>query len=216
MNKIYQLSVAFLLAMACTFSGMSQNSFFQSKTETAIQLNGKHRSIIPSKFKTIELNNEAIKSFLWSLPNETNIGSSFRQTPVLEIPMPNGSIATFNVWETNIQSPELAAKFPTIKTFAGQGITDPYSTVWITYGPRGFNAQVLTINGTYYIDSYAVGDVNNYISYYKKDLSPKAQLWVCNVSDIEPTAKSVPTNNTTTAACRGGELRTYRLAVACT
>jgi hypothetical protein len=216
MNKIYQLSMAFLFAMTCTFSGIAQNSFFESKTETAIQLNGKHRSIIPSKFKTIELNNEAIKSFLWSLPNETTIGSSFRQTPILEIPMPNGSVAKFNVWETNIQSPELAAKFPTIKTFAGQGITDPYSTVWITYGPRGFNAQVLTVNGTYYIDPYAVGDINNYISYYKKDLSPKAQQWVCGVANIEPTAKSIPTSNTTAAACRGAEMRTYRLAMACT
>ena len=97
------------------------------------------------------------------LENEKNIGNNFRQTPVLEIPMPNGSIATFNVWQIDIQSPELAAKFPTIKTFAGQGITDPYSTIWLDYGPRGLHAQILTVNGSYYIDPYAVGDINNYI-----------------------------------------------------
>jgi hypothetical protein len=216
MKKIYQLSLAFLFAIACSFSGIAQNNFFESKSETAIQLNGKTRAIIPAKFKTIELDNAAVKSFLWSLPAEKNLGTSFRQTPVLEIPMPNGEIAKFNVWKTEIQSPELEAKFPTIKTFAGQGITDPYSTVWITYGPRGFNAQVLTVNGTYYIDPYAVGDVNNYISYYKKDLSPKAAAWACDVANIEPSAKSIPISNSTTAACRGTEMRTYRLAVACT
>ena len=216
MIKVYKKSLGLILALVCCFSSFAQNNFFNTKNESAIQLNGKTRSIIPTKFKTVELNNEAVKSFLWSLPNEKNIGNNFRQTPVLEIPMPNGSIATFNVWQIDIQSPELAAKFPTIKTFAGQGITDPYSTIWLDYGPRGLHAQILTVNGSYYIDPYAVGDINNYISYYRKDLGPKGASWACQVPDFEPTAKPNPTQNTTAAACRGTEMRTYRLAVACT
>ena len=36
--------------------------------------------------------------------------------------------------------------------------------------------------------------------------------WTCDVPDYQPK----PTNNIITAACRGTELRTYRLAVACT
>ncbi len=216
MIKVYKKSLGLILALVCCFSSFAQNNFFNTKNESAIQLNGKTRSIIPTKFKTVELNNEAVKSFLWSLPNEKNIGNNFRQTPVLEIPMPDGSIATFNVWQIDIQSPELAAKFPTIKTFAGQGITDPYSTIWLDYGPRGLHAQILTVNGSYYIDPYAVGDINNYISYYRKDLGPKGASWACQVPDFEPTAKPNPTQNTTAAACRGTEMRTYRLAVACT
>ncbi len=216
MIKVYKKSLGLILALVCCFSSYAQNNFFNTKNESAIELNGKTRSIIPTKFKTVELNNEAVKGFLWSLPNEKNIGNNFRQTPVLEIPMPNGSIATFNVWQIDIQSPELAAKFPSIKTFAGQGISDPYSTIWFDYGPRGLHAQILTVNGSYYIDPYAVGDINNYISYYRKDLGPKGASWACQVPDFEPTAKPNPTQNTTAAACRGTEMRTYRLAVACT
>ena len=76
MIKVYKKSLGLILALVCCFSSFAQNNFFNTKNESAIQLNGKTRSIIPTKFKTVELNNEAVKSFLWSLPNEKNIGNN--------------------------------------------------------------------------------------------------------------------------------------------
>ncbi|MBL0147004.1 MAG: T9SS type A sorting domain-containing protein [Chitinophagaceae bacterium] len=211
MRKVYKISLGLIIALACSFSSIAQQNFFLNKSENAIQLNGNKRVIIPNKFQTIGLDYVGIKSFLWSLPSEKDVLNNYRQTPILAIPMPNGTVAKFNVWESSIQEPGLEAKFPSIKTFAGQGIDDPFASIRFDYGPRGFHAQVLTVNGTYYIDPYAVGDVDNYISYYRKDLAPKGTNWTCGVPDYTPT-----TNNFTAAACRGTELRTYRLAVACT
>ncbi|HRF19826.1 MAG TPA: hypothetical protein PK977_16740, partial [Chitinophagaceae bacterium] len=67
-------------------------------------------------------------------------------------------------------------------TFLGQGIDDPYATIRMDFGPNGFHAQVLTANGTYYIDPYARGEVGNYISYFRTDLQ-KAGTWLCEVPD---------------------------------
>ncbi|HYC28835.1 MAG TPA: zinc-dependent metalloprotease family protein, partial [Chitinophagaceae bacterium] len=66
---------------------------------------------------------------------------------------------------------------------------------------------VLTVNGTYYIDPYAVGATDRYISYFRQNLV-RENSFICGVPDpVDPPARIQ-------AACRGNEMRTYRLAVA--
>ena len=68
----------------------------------------------------------------------------------------------------------LAARFPGIKTYAGQGIDDPTATIKIDFTELGFHAMVLSdINGDIFIDPYRQLDTRNYIVYYKKDFKKK-------------------------------------------
>ncbi len=211
MKKIYRISFIALVLFSVSISLSAQNAFFTAVSENAISLaSGSKRVIVPTKYQTIKADNNQLRSFLWSLPSEKNINPN--TAPVMEIPMPDGRVARFRVWESSIQEPGLEAKFPEIKTFAGQGINDPYASIRFDYGPRGFHAQVLTVNGSYYIDPYAVGHTTELISYFRKDLPYTKGAWACDVPDYAPT----PINNIITAACRGTEMRTYRLAVACT
>ncbi|RYE20674.1 MAG: T9SS type A sorting domain-containing protein, partial [Sphingobacteriales bacterium] len=81
----------------------------------------------------------------------------------------------------------------------------------IAHTPYGFSAQVITINGSYYIDPYANGLTNEYISYFRSDYA-KARSFLCEVPDDPNFGR----NPITEAPCRGNEMRVYRLAVACT
>ena len=204
-----KIILAFFTVIVCT-NVFAQNDFFtDAGANRTFQTTGP-RVIIPQNYQAATLNIQGMKSFLWSLPSEKNVVNR-SAAPVIELPMPDGSMAKFRVWENSIQEPGLEVKFPDIKTFAGQGISDPYATIRFDIGPNGFHAQVLTANGTYYIDPYSRGDINNYISYFRTDYR-KSGTFLCEVPD-NPQNLNTPQ---TEAACLGTDLRTYRLAVACT
>ena len=211
MRKIYKLSLTVFAALTISFSLFAQNKFFTDAGENrTVQTTGQ-RVIIPQKFRTSFMDVLAMKDFLWSLPSEQAARANRSQMPVIELPTPDGGMAKFLVWESSIQEPALEAKFPDIKTFTGQGIDDPFATIRLDFGPNGFHGQVLTVNGSYYIDPYARGVLNHYISYYRTDFR-KSGKFLCEVPDNP----SFSRNNAIEAACLGTDLRTYRLAVACT
>lgn len=212
MTKIYAAVLSAVIILFSIGTASAQKNFFSVSNESFIKAGVGNRVIIPQKYLTVSLEVESMKSFLSSLPAEKNVADR-KTAPVLELPMPDGRIASFNVWESSIQEPALQARFPEIRTFAGQGINDPYATIRFDYTPRGFHAQVLTVNGTYYIDPYGMSDVRNYISYFRTDLQ-RSQSWECYVTDAA--ARTTSSARLVAAACVGPTLRTYRLAVACT
>jgi hypothetical protein len=118
-----------LITVFCCTALLAQNRFFtDAGNNTTIQTNGQ-RVIVPEKYRASSIDAQSVKTFLWSLPSEKNILYNRNSTPILELPMPDGKMAKFHVWESSIQEPGLEAKFPEIKTFAGQGIDDPYATI---------------------------------------------------------------------------------------
>jgi hypothetical protein len=66
--------------------------------------------------------------------------------------------------------PALAAQFPEVKTYRGQGVDDPTATTRFDWSPNGFNAIVLSATGNAFIAPYTADDKRNYISFYKEDL----------------------------------------------
>jgi len=135
---------------------------------------------------------------------------------VLTLPMPNGVFSRFAIEESPVMEPELAAQFPQIRTFRGQGIDDPTATMRCDITPHGFHAQILSILGTVYVDPFKGGDRSRYISYDKKGLRSSAP-WKCLLDEtVQGAAPYRADFAIEPLYSNGGTLRTYRLALACT
>ena len=162
MRKIYKLSLIVLFVFGTSVSVFGQNRFFTYSGENADKSTTGKREVFPQKFGGFTLDIASLKNFLWSLPSESSVNQNRNIAPVLEIPMPDGKLAKFHVWESSIMEPGLAAKFPDMKQFLGQGIDDPYATIRFDYNPYfGFSAQILSVvSGRILIDPYARGDIN--------------------------------------------------------
>ena len=211
MSKFSRYLAALLCTLGLTMTLHAQQHFFADIAASSIPVSSFKKVINPQKSRTSIVSDvESLQRFLWSLPSEETLFNR-QQAPTLVLPMPDGSNASFRVWESSIQEPALAAKFPESRTFAGQGIDDPYATIRFDYTPFGFHAQILSVNGNVYIDPYARGDIHHYMSYYTRENSRNTGF-VCSV----PENAESRLLNVTAGPCRGTQLYKYRLAVACT
>ncbi|MFQ3591511.1 MAG: hypothetical protein SNJ67_14605, partial [Chloracidobacterium sp.] len=136
--------------------------------ETAIPRRGMARWVEPQSYRTLALDVPALKARLAAAPVEGSVRT--QASPVtISLPLPDRGFGAFRIVESSIMEPELARKFPDIKTYLGQGVDDPAATVRFDWTPQGFHAQVLTPRGNYYIDPYQRGDQGHYIAYFRRD-----------------------------------------------
>ena len=118
--------------------------------------------------------------------------------------------------------PGLAAQFPEIKTYHGQGVDDPTATTRFDWTPAGFHAILLSGHGTVMVEPYSKEGANIYISYYKHEMPRDVGHFQCLVPDDNPAPTRMPdeqfqrANNETLNIANGTTLRIYRLAVAAT
>ena len=174
------------------------------------------RYIIPQSYRTLELDLQNLSTALNQVPHESItrvINSGF----LISLPLPDNIIATFKVVESPVMADELAAKYPEIKTYLGQGIEDKNARIRFDVTPQGFHAIIFSRNGTVYIDPYSLGETRYYISYYKKDYLPtEDQLNLeCNLlgADSEFAEHINQLVEENPFVMIGPQLRTYRTAM---
>lgn len=172
----------------------------------------KHSSRSGKGFNTIKSRelSLAFNDYCRFLNKELNRNKSIS----IDLPMPNGTTESFIIRPVGVMSPQLAAKYPMIKTYVGQGINNRHSYLRLDYTPHGIHAMVLNPKGSVFIDPPYPGDTEHYISYYKRDLikTDDFEMHCTILDDIKMQKENDPGN----ALSAGTELRTYRLALAAT
>src|ERR1700743_755685 len=87
----------------------AQTGFFTDIAAPIIK-SEEHRTALPQKSRILSLDTSALLTFLKNLTPQS----------IIEIPMPNGTVDRFHVWESTVMEPALAEKFPDLKTYIGQ------------------------------------------------------------------------------------------------
>ena len=168
----------------------------------------------------LSLNTAALRAALATAPLETRAGAA---PLVLALPLPDGGTARFAVREAPVMEPELAAKFPQIKTYAGVGLDDAAATVRLDLTPLGFHAQVLAPGGnSFYIDPVSWTDAAHYLAFYRRDMN-RAAAGAVPTCGFAPTADdrkataawraAAQANRAAGTLASGAQLRTFRLAL---
>jgi len=167
----------------------------------------------PKAFRSVQLQHSRLHPLLGKAPKES-AQTLISSGALITLPMPDGTQAQFRIVESPVMHPDLAARFPQIKTYRGRGIDDPAATVRFDLTPAGFHAQILSPRGAVYIEPYLRGNTNLHAVYSRREYSPSARDFQCLAADsLTASATDTPT---AAAAASGGNLRTYRLACAAT
>ncbi len=217
MSQPRPLSVALFVALAAGTAAQAQvngKGSWQVLAQVPPSVAAGEAWIRPSVFTPLALDTAALRRELARAPMEVGFRAP-AQPLVMSLPMPDGTFARFNVWESPIMEAPLQAEFPEVRTYAGQGIDDPAAVVRFDLTPLGFHSQILSPSGAVYVDPYTRGDTHVYTSYYKRDYSRKADGWQCLVPEGERLPRLGAPGGAADSAS-GGTFRTYRLANAAT
>ncbi|MDT8451818.1 MAG: M12 family metallo-peptidase [Gammaproteobacteria bacterium] len=141
-------------------------------------------------------------------------------TVQFDLPMPDGDLQTFNVYESSVMAAELAARYPQIKTYKAIAVSDAGIRGVLNLGPNGFRGYLFTPGGEVFIDPVPDSD-QQYYSYYKHNyVSTASREFSCGVkteSDTQSPVEEFKTTELVTAARTStGDKISYRIAVAAT
>lgn len=210
MNK--NLLILGFLTMFLT--DISAQSYWKKTDESKISLrNDDERTVIPEKYAVFNLDVTAIKHYLQSCPLEFTTSKGL----TLDIPMPDGQLEKFEVFESPVMQSEIAKKYASIKTYKAYSLKDKTKNMRFSLADNGFYAAINAIDGEKYIDPYSEKNTNDYVVYNVKDHKSDiySKIPMCGVSgEVRPAADHF--KPTSARAAEIVELRVFKLAMACT
>lgn len=209
-----KILVSRVLLLPCLLAAsLSHAQNWKSVDESTVEAARQLQVIKPEKFSLRQLEVPSMLDKLSYAPAEFSVAARSGTDNIISLPMPDGKFQRFRIAESPVMEPGLAAKYPEIKTYSAQGIDDPLATARLDFNPWfGFHAQVLSANGNFYVDPYTRGNTEYYMSYYSRDYVKQGAPFICET----PGSTVIAQRPEATGPCRGTELYTYRLALACT
>lgn len=218
-----KIRFTFLLALFCQFA-FAQKGFF---VETKINDVATARAVeYISQFAVYRIHSVGLKDYLSAaqpeFPRKSTAGIP------LEVPLPNGTVEVFDIFESSILAPAVAKKHPEIKTYSGRGKQHPNYSIRINFTSSGFSAIILGVqNDAVYFEKLDDNAADSlYKSYFTRDaVSPENSKHKnannrCGALDfgVQPNNTLLPGANgrASAALATGGTLRTFKLAMAAT
>jgi hypothetical protein len=100
---------------AAPVGDQSADGLWQDVDEATMRPAGE-RIIVPDAYRTVSLDWVALDSLLANAPDGATEATAAEV--ILSLPLPDGGYGRFQIYKTAVMHPDLAAKFPEIKTYA--------------------------------------------------------------------------------------------------
>ncbi len=213
-SRIFFLSLLFLSG-----SSFGQTSSLwldvSSKSSDAISST---LTLLPDTFRLLNMDEQGMRDKLALADNLSSKANSEAKNSIqLDLPLPNGGFISLQVEPGRVMAPELAAKYPEIKTYRVDARDNNGLSGVVDINSKGFHAMLIMQDGSrLFIDPRKSINTTFYISYYDKHYHPaNKKPFSCNVveHDHQQQPSSTPSNN---AQRTGENLKTFRLAMAAT
>ncbi|MDW8229519.1 MAG: M12 family metallo-peptidase [Saprospiraceae bacterium] len=214
MKYLSSFGIIAAIILSAVLTVLAQPTWMPIREEQIVADPGS-RVIVPQIYRLYRLDFEQMQTYLRAAPDEQDYIDGAPGL-LLNMPLANGELMRFEVWEAPVMHPDLGAAFPDIRSFAGKSVSRKGLTARFDITPAGFHAMIFNPGGsTVFIDPYARGNTRDYLCYFRKDFIKKdGARWECHVADEAVTLELPPGVQYRAGDC--GNRREYRLALACT
>ncbi|GAA3594760.1 hypothetical protein GCM10022396_09900 [Flavivirga amylovorans] len=157
-------------------------------------------------------------SFKKSTVSTTLRSSKNKKETIITVPGINGQIERFKIYEAPVFSPELASKYPNIKSYVGISTDNSGTRLRMSMSPQGVQTMISYVNKpTVFMQPLSKGS-SKYVVYDKGSKSNFADKFECKT--LDKLNKSFNKTNNTSKVNEGGAnnqtLQKFRIAISTT
>lgn len=163
-----------------------------------------------ARYRALTANLGELHALLAAAPSAHGAAAPLR----LELPMPDGTLQTFAVRNSQVMAPALAARYPQIHSYVAVAVDHPEVQARLDDSPLGFSAMIRGTHGVAMIQPVALGAGAQYIAFDRHEIGASAEPFRCGVDGF--TAADAAPITSMPQTTTGATIRTYRLALAAT
>ncbi len=211
-----KLRYVFSIAMFLTaFSAIAQNSQWRELKSVENSQKLSPLEIDTSKALFFELNTS---SFSKNITSVTLRNSNKNSNTIISIPGFEGKLERFKLYEASVFAPELAAKYPEIKSYIGLSIDNPGVRLRMSKSPHGIQTMISYVGKPNVFMQPIEHNSNKYVLYSKNDHTGLSNKLECKT--LDNIDKSFKSNQLTNKVNEGGAndqtLQKFRIAISTT
>lgn len=120
------------------------------------------------KYRTVWIDYDRFFNLLVPAPKQEEASDDNRVKVAL--PLPHGDTEEFAMHQVQVMAPELAEKYPQIRTYEGRSTSDPTTSIRLDFGDNGANYMIIKLGEQIYLQPVTRGKTDIYIIYNKKDV----------------------------------------------
>ena len=201
--------ITFLITILTLTSYAQQNKIWG---RTNLKEKNKSTQIVKNNLNEVYYNLN-IKRLKNELKKVISIDDNKTKSKIIIIGFPNveGEIVDYKVQEYTIMHPELAAKFPSIKSYKGVNVNDKLDKIYFSVSDKAIQSMSLSEGKKDVFIKHMKNSQDLYKVYHRKG---KEDDFICNT--INELKGRVPQNNVQNRNADDSILRTYRIAISVT